>query len=133
MHEFEVNVRFSETDALGHINNTSYFIYLEEARVKFFESLGLVMNVKYWDFLLASTKCDFIAQGYFNQLLTIRTSLTKVGTKSCEMVHDILCSQTGEVIARGSAVLVCFNFSNQKSEPTPEFIKEKLISHLVHK
>lgn len=35
MHELKVNVRFSETDALGHINNTSYFIYLEEARMKF--------------------------------------------------------------------------------------------------
>ena len=85
MHELEVNVRFSETDALGHINNTSYFVYLEEARMKFFEALGLATNVESWNFLLASTKCDFIAQGYFNQLLTIRTSLTKVGTKSCDM------------------------------------------------
>ncbi|MGM0886440.1 MAG: acyl-CoA thioesterase [Bacillota bacterium] len=133
MHELEVNVRFSETDALGHINNTSYFVYLEEARMKFFEALGQATNVESWNFLLASTKCDFIAQGYFNQLLTIRTSLTKVGTKSCDMFHDILCSQTGEVIAKGSAVLVCFNFLKQKSEPIPEFIKEKLISHLVHK
>ena len=40
MQELEVNVRFSETDALGHINNTSYFIYLEEARMKFFEALA---------------------------------------------------------------------------------------------
>jgi len=30
MHEIQVNVRFSETDALGHINNASYFVYLEE-------------------------------------------------------------------------------------------------------
>ncbi|MGE7760886.1 acyl-CoA thioesterase [Peribacillus sp. NPDC097895] len=132
MHELEVNVRFSETDALGHINNTNYFIYLEEARMKFFEALGLTTNAESWNFLLASTKCDFIAQGYFNQLLTIRTSLTKVGTKSCDMAHEILCSQTGASIAKGSAVLVFFNFSNQKSEPIPEMIKEKLISHLVH-
>ncbi|MBO0997100.1 acyl-CoA thioesterase [Bacillus sp. SD075] len=132
MHELEVNVRYSETDALGHINNTSYFIYFEEARMKFFESLGLAAKVESWNFLLGSTKCDFIAQGYFNQLLTIRTSLSKVGTKSCEMVHDILCTQTGEVMAKGSAVLVCFNFLNQKSEPIPEFIKAKLITHLVH-
>ncbi|MDQ7863754.1 acyl-CoA thioesterase [Peribacillus frigoritolerans] len=72
---------FPKTDALGHINNTSYFVYLEEARMKFFEALGLATNVESWNFLLASTKCDFIAQGYFNQPLTIRTSLTKVGTK----------------------------------------------------
>ena len=132
MHELNVNVRFSETDALGHINNTSYFIYLEEARMKFFEALGLAPNIEDWNFLLASTKCDFITQGYFNQLLSVRTYLTKVGTKSCEMSHDIICSQTGETIAKGTAILVCFNFGEQKSEPIPETIKERLVSHLVH-
>lgn len=132
MHEMKVNVRFCETDALGHINNTSYFIYLEEARLKFFESLGLSTDVHGWNFLLASAKCDFIAQGYFNQLLTIRTYLTKVGTKSCEMSHEIVCSQTGEMIAKGTAVLVCFNFSEQKSEVIPDVIRETMMSHLVH-
>lgn len=50
MHEFRVNVRFSETDAFGPINNTSYFIYLEEARMKFFEALGLAMDAQPWNF-----------------------------------------------------------------------------------
>ena len=132
MHEMKVNVRFCETDALGHINNTSYFIYLEEARLKFFESLGLATDVRGWNFLLASAKCDFIAQGYFNQLLTIRTYLTKVGTKSCELSHEIVCSQTGEMIAKGTAVLVCFNFSEQKSEVIPDLSRKTMMSHLVH-
>ncbi|MFJ7747315.1 acyl-CoA thioesterase [Peribacillus sp. NPDC097295] len=132
MHELKVNVRFSETDALGHINNRSYFIYLEEARLKFFEALGLVSSVEGWNFLLASTNCNFFSQGYFNQLLTVRTYLTKVGTKSCELSQDILCSQTGEPISKGTAVLVCFNFTEQKSEPIPERVKEKLVPHLVH-
>jgi acyl-CoA thioester hydrolase len=35
--EVPVRVRFCETDMAGHVNNTSYFIYLEEARGKFFE------------------------------------------------------------------------------------------------
>ena len=44
MHEIQISVRFGETDALGHINNTSYFIYLEEARIRFFESIGYNMD-----------------------------------------------------------------------------------------
>lgn len=32
MHEIQVTIRLCETDALGHINNASYFVYLEEAR-----------------------------------------------------------------------------------------------------
>ena len=32
MYEFEIMVRFGETDAAGHVNNASYFIYFEEAK-----------------------------------------------------------------------------------------------------
>lgn len=130
--ETQVTVRFCETDALGHINNTSYFIYLEEARIKFFESLGYSMNTDEWNFIVASTKCDFVNQGYFNQILTIKTYVTKIGTKSFEINHDIGCSQTGQLIAKGNAVIVFFDFKEQKSKHIPELLREGLKSYSVH-
>ncbi len=102
MHELQINVRFGETDALGHINNTSYFIYLEEARVKYFETLGYSMDVKKWHFILASTKCDFLSQGYFNQILTVKTWVSRIGSKSFQLDHEIVCSRTNDLIARGA-------------------------------
>ncbi|WP_026695732.1 acyl-CoA thioesterase [Peribacillus kribbensis] len=126
MQETQVTVRFCETDALGHINNTSYFIYLEEARIKFFELLGYSMDVKDWSFILASTKCDFVSQGYFNQILSIKTYVSKIGTKSFQIEHEITCAQTGELIAKGMAVIVYFNFETQKSEVLPPLLKSAL-------
>lgn len=98
MHEIQVTVRFCETDALGHINNASYFVYLEEARIRFFESIGYNMDIKGWNFILASTKCDFVSQGYFNQILAIKTYVSKIGTKSFQLEHDIVCAQTKQLI-----------------------------------
>ncbi|WP_429897274.1 acyl-CoA thioesterase [Heyndrickxia faecalis] len=46
LHELKLRTRFCETDAIGHINNTSYFIYLEDARLKFFESIGASVEIK---------------------------------------------------------------------------------------
>ncbi|MEH7356479.1 thioesterase family protein [Neobacillus drentensis] len=132
MHEIHVKVRFSETDALGHINNTSYFIYLEEARIRFMESLGYKMDIQNWNFILASTKCDFISQGYFGQELSIKTYVTKIGTKSFQLEHDLIAVQTNELIARGNAIMVFFDFEKQKSEPIPEMVKEELRNYLVH-
>jgi len=132
MHEIHVKVRFSETDALGHINNTSYFIYLEEARIRFMESLGYKMDIQNWNFILASTKCDFISQGYFGQELSIKTYVTKIGTKSFQLEHDLIAVQTNELIARGNAIMVFFDFEKQKSEPIPEMLKEELRNYLVH-
>lgn len=131
MHETQVTVRFSETDALGHINNTSYFIYLEEARIRFIETLGFKMNIENWNFILASTKCDFISQGYFDQNLSIKTYVSKIGTKSFQLEHDITSTQTNELIAKGNAIMVFFNFEKQRSEPIPELLRSGLKNYLV--
>ena len=126
--ETTVTVRFAETDALGHVNNTSYFIYLEEARMHFLKEIGQDMKMKNWSFILASTKCDFLSQAYFDQVLKIDTSVFKVGTKSFQLEHAISCKQTGVPIAKGNAILVQFNFDKQESEQIPELLKEKLLS-----
>ncbi|PPA69292.1 acyl-CoA thioesterase [Jeotgalibacillus proteolyticus] len=131
MLESSVRVRFCETDALGHVNNTSYFIYLEEARIQFFESLGYQMDVDNWKFIIASTKCDFKSQGYFNQDLSITSSISHVGGKSFQLEHQIRCSQTGMVIAEGNAVIVYYDFENQKSAPIPEELRAGLMEHLT--
>lgn len=126
--ETTVTVRFSETDALGHVNNTSYFIYLEEARLHFLKEIEIDMKMKNWSFILASTKCDFLSQAYFDQILKITTSVSRVGTKSFQLEHDISCAQTGSPIAKGTAILVQFNFDKQESEPIPELLKDRLLS-----
>jgi acyl-CoA thioester hydrolase len=130
MESITVTSRFCETDALGHINNTTYFVYLEEARIKFFQSLGFEMDVKDWRFILASTKCDFVSQGYFNQELKITTYLSKIGSKSFQLEHDILCANTHQLIAKGNAVIVYFDFLEQQSKIIPELLKEQLSIHL---
>ena len=124
--ETTVTVRFSETDLLGHVNNTSYFIYLEEARLHFLKEMEHELRVRDWTFILASTKCDFLSQAYFDQVLKIETTVSKVGTKSFQLEHSISCKQTGIPIAKGHAVLVQFNFDKQESEPIPELLKAKL-------
>lgn len=132
MHEIQVTVRFSETDALGHTNNTSYFIYLEEARIRFIESLGYSMDTQNWNFILASTKCDFLLQGYFNQELVIKTYVAKIGSKSFQLEHEIISKGTNEIIAKGNAIMVYFNFEKQKSEPLPGLLIEDLKNNFVH-
>jgi acyl-CoA thioester hydrolase len=131
MQEIQIQARFGETDALGHINNTSYFVYLEEARIRFFETLGYSMELKNWKFILASTKCDFVSQGYFDQLLTVKTYVSRIGSKSFQLEHDMVCSQTQQLIAKGNAIIVYYDFANQQSQVLPELLKEGLKSYLL--
>ncbi|MEK1829960.1 thioesterase family protein [Priestia megaterium] len=70
---------------------------------------------KKWEYILASTKCDFVAQGYFNQVLMIKTFVSNVGNKSFTIGHEITDSKTGSLIAKGEAVIVYFDFDAQKA------------------
>ncbi|GGN52293.1 MULTISPECIES: acyl-CoA thioesterase [Oceanobacillus] len=126
--DIEVFVRFAETDAAGHINNTSYFLYFEEARTKFFYEIGIGKTNKnplMINFILASTKCDYISQAFGGKILKVSTIVTDIGTKSFTVHHEITNSKE-EVVARATATLVCFNYAEQKTEPIPDSIRNKL-------
>jgi acyl-CoA thioester hydrolase len=127
-----VTVRFCETDALRHVNNTSYFVYLEDARIQFFKELKAETNIAKWSFILASTKCDFLNQAYFDQCIKIETNILKIGNKSFQMVHRMSDAKTGTLLAIGEATVVYFNFQLQKSEPIPEHLREKLLHYVSH-
>ncbi|PTX64544.1 acyl-CoA thioester hydrolase [Melghirimyces profundicolus] len=125
MVESEIKVRFCETDALGHVNNTSYFIYLEQARVEFFENLGSSMAMSRWPFILGHIQCDFLQQAYFNQKLTIRTGVAGIGNKSFRLRQDILDAINGVPVGRSESVMVYFDFREQQSVPIPgEWVKK---------
>jgi acyl-CoA thioester hydrolase len=128
-HETTVKVRFSETDALGHVSNISYFIYLEEARIEFFRDLGFEIVLDKWNIIMVSANCVFYKQAYFDQRLKVTSFVTKIGNSSFKIGHRITDAKTGELIAEGDAGAVYFDFNAQKSEPLPEGIRAKLEMH----
>ena len=129
-HEITVKVRFSETDAFGHVSNISYFIYLEEARIEFFRELGLEMALDKWSVIMISANCVFYKQAYFDQRLKVASFVTKIGNSSFKIGHRITDEKSGELIAEGEAGAVYFNFGSQKSERIPEDIRAKLETHM---
>ena len=126
--EIEIYARFCETDAAGHINNTSYFIYMEEARSKFFQGIGFTGeetrgNI---DFIIASTSCDFIAQAFAGQTLRVKTIVDRIGSKSFALMHTITDGNSGASLAKGQATIVCFDYLAQQTEMIPPTLRELL-------
>ncbi|SDJ50053.1 acyl-CoA thioesterase [Salimicrobium halophilum] len=128
MHEHSIKVRFSETDQLGHVNNNNYFVYMEESRIHFFEDLSLVGDGE-WKFVVASVQCDFIRQLYFGQSITIKSFVTKIGNSSFHLQQNMYEKESGDLVAEGKSVVVQFDFTAQKSEQMPEWMKHRLASY----
>jgi acyl-CoA thioester hydrolase len=124
MNEFKFFPRFNDTDALGHINNASYSTWFEEARRPIFEIFIPDLDPKKWNLIIARVEIDYLAQGHYQKLTTIRTWVEKMGNSSFILLQEAL--QNDQVICRGKAFLVHFDYLNQKSVPIPEVHRSKL-------
>ncbi|MFC0557858.1 acyl-CoA thioesterase [Halalkalibacter alkalisediminis] len=104
-----VKVRFSETDAFGHLNNTKAFVYFEEARIEFFKHLGLMQK---WTsrehetmVVVADLHGDFIQQIKFDERLTISVKVHQIGRSSIDL-HYVAHNEKSEVCLLGRGTIV---------------------------
>ncbi|WP_407270949.1 acyl-CoA thioesterase [Radiobacillus sp. PE A8.2] len=124
MHEHKVKVRFNETDGLGHVSNISYFIYLEDARIELLRDLRASMQMDGWSYIVASVKCDYKQQAYFDDQLIVESAIEKIGFTSFKIAHKIT-NERG-VIAIGEVTMVHFDFNKQASIPLQEQMRSRL-------
>ncbi len=127
MFTHQLEPRFAETDALGHISNTIFPIWFEDARTPIFKIFNPEMNVRQWTLILARQEIDHTAQTFIGKSVTIETGLGHIGNSSFEIIQ--IAKQEGETIAKGKAILVHFDYDKQKASPIPADIKEQLEKH----
>ncbi|MBW4933593.1 acyl-CoA thioesterase [Marinobacter sp. F4206] len=129
MFQLEIEPRFSDTDALGHISNTALPIWFEQARTPVFKIFHPSLDVKAWPLIIARLEIDLLAQSYWHMPVLIRTGIGKIGNSSFHVVQEAW--QNGKPIARGTAVLIHFDYDSEKALPIPDPIREKLSEHLI--
>ncbi len=129
MYVFSTTPRFGDIDGLGHINNNVVPTWFEAARNPFFRLFNPELDLKKWDLILARFEVDFLNQMYYGSDVEIRSWISRVGRSSFEIYQEAWQNQ--KLGAKGTSVLVHFDFVAQKSVPVPEQIKRALEIHLV--
>lgn len=120
--------RFSETDALGHVNNTVLPIWFEESRTPIFELFCPDMNTNDWHLIIAKIEVDFLAEIYYGKKVEVRTFIEKIGNSSLVVHHEAW--QEDKLASKGSAIMVHFDHKAKTSKPIPDEIRSILKQHL---
>lgn len=128
MFETIIEPRVSETDAVGHINNTTLPIWFEAARNSVFEIFSPKDPFLNWKLVLVNFNVDFIKSIYFGESVTIKVWIKKIGNTSFELYEEAY--QNGQICVKGKAVYVNFDFKENKPEPIPGDIKKLLSDHI---
>ncbi|MFD2759586.1 acyl-CoA thioesterase [Lentibacillus juripiscarius] len=122
-----VNIRFSETDMFGHVNNVSAFIYFEEARVEFLKEVGFFDGSESNGSIpiVADLQCDYHKQIYFNERLLLFVKVNQIGTTSFD-VHYLGVNTENELCLTGRGRMVNLDKESGKPVPLTDQVKTKL-------
>ncbi len=126
--EHPVDVRWRDTDALGHVNHAVFLTYLEEGRDAFFmQAFGGEP-----DYVVARLEVDFRAEVRHPQRrVTVRLAVERLGTTSLTTRETILTPE-GEVAAEARVVTVRWDRRARKAVPFSESERARLAGVMEH-
>ena len=124
--KIELQVRFGDLDALGHVNNAAYLSFFELGRIDFFMKFLTGFHSKEVNFVVAHADIDFKIPIYFEDRPSITTEIERVGTTSISFIHKILRQGDEALLCSGKTIIVWVDKTGKKNA-IPEKIKELLI------
>ncbi|SDI68561.1 acyl-CoA thioesterase [Natribacillus halophilus] len=97
MYKKIIEPRVSETDGVGHINNTTLPVWLEAARNPIFKLFTPDDSFDNWRMIILHTSIDYVSQIYFGTNVDVYTWVKRIGNSSLELDEEI--HQSGTICA----------------------------------
>ena len=113
-------VRWGDLDAFGHVNNSTYLIFAQEARFAWSKMLEMVV---------ARAEVDFIAPIYTGDIyIDVEIWVNKIGTSSFGVTYEM--KYENELLAVVKTVQVTVSMDTKKSRPLNDAEREFLNKYL---
>lgn len=122
-----IPVRWGDMDALGHVNNTVYFRYMEQARVEWLESVQLRVAPGQADgVVIVNASCTFLVPITYPATVEVRLFVGAPGRSSIPTYYEMYCQGDEALFAEGAAKMVWIDGNSGKSKPLPEHVRAAL-------
>ena len=126
--EINVRVRYQETDQMGIVYYSNYFVYFEMGRIEFLRSVGISyaeLEKENVFLAVADAHCKYRSPAVFDDLLVIKTCISMMKLARVEFSYEIRRVNEETLIAEGSTLLACLG-ANKKPMAIPEKIRDAL-------
>ena len=111
--EHQVDVRWRDTDAIGHVNHVVFLTYLEEARDALYARVLGAEPI----YVVARLEIDFRAEvRHEDRRVTVRVEVERVGTTSLT-TRESIAGPSGQVVAQARVITV--RWDADRREPVP--------------
>lgn len=131
-HRVVIDVRFADTDAMGHVNNAVYLTYCEAARIQYWTDVtGEPVAERHHgaeSLILAEARITYRAQVFHTDIVTVESRATRVGTSSFTLEHRLTARPEigggpSRLVAVSDSVLVRYDYATERPTPiSPPFV-----------
>ncbi|MGC1174232.1 acyl-CoA thioesterase [Polaromonas sp.] len=123
--EMNIPIRWGDMDAMGHVNNASYFRYLETARIDWMHSIGCVPDPKGEGPVIVNAFCNFYKQLEYPGDVRVKMYVSDPGRTTFESWGTMeRADQPGVIYAAGGATTIWVHFPTQKASMLPDWMRQ---------
>ncbi|WP_182346774.1 acyl-CoA thioesterase [Tomitella gaofuii] len=126
-----LQLRWGDSDQLGHINNVMYLEYAQEARLRFLSEIGGTSTYSLGPIVVRRIEVDFERSlRYTAEGIDVDVWVLKVGTSSFTLRHRIR-DPHGNVYSTVDAVAVAVDLETESSRPIPDDVRAILTERIL--
>lgn len=120
-----MSVRWGDLDAFNHVNNATFLVYAQEARLAWLADVEGTWFDETRMPVVAAVQCNFRRQLTWPAEIVVELAVTRLGTTSITLAHRILDAEdAGCTYADGETVLVWINPAAGTPVALPDAIRE---------
>jgi len=126
-HVERIPIRWGDMDAMGHVNNTLYFRFMEQARIGWFAAL--VPEKEAWQstgIVIVNASCNYKRPITYPGTVETKLYVGTPGGSSVPTYYELRVDEDPEPYADGAAVVVFVDMAKQKPVRIPEDIRARL-------
>lgn len=116
-------VRFRDIDAVGHVNNSVYATYLEQARAEYYRQV-IHTPLDKVPTVLVHLEIDYRRPINLGDDVTVAMRVTNLGESSIVMGYELHAN--GDVRATAETVQVVIDTETERSVPIPDEWRERI-------
>ncbi|HEY2805671.1 MAG TPA: thioesterase family protein [Gemmatimonadales bacterium] len=127
VHVERIPIRWGDMDAMGHVNNTVYFRYMEQARISWFDAL--VPEDEAWTstgIVIANATCNFKRPFSYPGTVEVKVYTGALGGSSVPTFYELRLLENQVIHADGEATVVFIDMKTQKPVRIPEDLRKRL-------
>lgn len=124
VYTIEIPIRWSDMDAFGHVNNSVFFTYFEQARIEWWKKQNLPdFSIGDTGPVIVSASCVYRKPIIYSDSISIKVFIGTLGKTSYETFYEICSKDNSSILyAEGATKIVWVDRKSGRPAPLPNYI-----------